>query len=475
MNATYMSNDVGAQDAVLLDRLRVIVGDTHVITDPPTLQGYTTDWTGRWRGEAVAVVRPATTDEVSAVVAACYERRTPITAQGGNTGLVGGAIPSAGSVVLSTRRLNSIDTIDPVGRIIAAGAGTTVAEADEAASKHGLRFGIDLASRDSATLGGIVATNAGGVRMVRHGNTRAQLLGVEAVLSEGLVLSRWIPLVKDNVGYDLPGLLAGSEGTLAIVTKVLMKLITPAPETQVVFAGVDNIDAALDICDRFRRHGLTIEAAEIMTAEGVAMVCHHSDARHPFDQPSPLYTLLEISSPADTEAAVLEVLSELEDTLDDAIVEPGPARKLWQIRESHTECISRASSTPVVKLDVAVPLPAMSKFITALESALTAEFNEVTPILFGHFADGNIHVNIIDVPPGISNLVTGRVFEIVAAHHGSISAEHGIGRAKRPWIALGRSPVDVSLMKQIKSALDPRGILNPDVLLPAEPTELTRT
>jgi len=475
VNPTITTDDLGAQDGVLLERLRAIVGSAHVITDPLTMRSYTTDWTGRWQGEAAAVVRPATTEEVSTVVAACYDRRIPITAQGGNTGLVGGAIPAAGSIVLSTRRLNSIDTIDPIGRTIAAGAGVTVAEADDAASKHGLRFGIDLASRDSATLGGIVATNAGGVRMVRHGNTRAQLLGVEAVLSDGAVLSRWSPLVKDNVGYDLPGLLAGSEGTLAIVTKVLMKLTTPAPETQVVLAGVGTIAAALGLCDRMRRHGLTIEAAEIMTAEGVTLVCSHSDARDPFAQPSPLYALLEISSPGNTEAAVLEVLSQLADTMDDAVVEPGPARKLWQIRESHTECISRASSTPVVKLDVAVPLPAMSKFIAALEAALAAEFSEVTPILFGHFADGNIHVNILDVPPDVSDAITGRVFEIVAAHHGSISAEHGIGRAKKSWITLGRSPVDIRLMKQIKSTLDPRSILNPDVLLPLAPADSAHT
>ncbi|EKT84794.1 FAD-linked oxidase [Rhodococcus opacus M213] len=466
---------MGTQNAVLLNCLRAIVGDAHVITDAITMQSYTIDWTGRWQGEAVAVVRPGTTDEVSAVVAACHERRIPITAQGGNTGLVGGAIPSAGSIVLSTQRLNSIDTIDPVGRIIAAGAGVTVAMADDAASKHGLQFGIDLASRDSATLGGIVATNAGGVRMVRHGNTRAQLLGVEAVLSDGAVLSRWIPLVKDNVGYDLPGLLAGSEGTLAIITKVLMKLTTPPPETQVVLAGVSTIEAALNLCDRMRRHGLTVEAAEIMTTDGVALVCSHSDARHPFGQPSPLYTLIEISSSGDTEATVLEILSASADTMDDAIVEPGPARKLWQIRESHTECISRASSTPVVKLDVAVPLPEMSTFITALESALAAEFSEVTPILFGHFADGNIHVNILNVPTAASNAITDRVFEIVAAHHGSISAEHGIGRAKKSWITLGRSPVDIRIMKQIKSALDPRCLLNPDVLLPTASAESTQT
>jgi FAD/FMN-containing dehydrogenase len=471
VNPAYVKDASDARSAAVLDVLRAIVGEAHVITDEVIMDGYTTDWTGRWHGEAVAVVRPGSTTEVSAVVTACHERRIPITAQGGNTGLVGGGIPSAGSIVLSTRRLNSIEAIDPVGRVIAAGAGVTVAEADDAAARHGLQFGIDLASRESATLGGIVATNAGGVRMVRHGNTRSQLLGVEAVLSDGEIFSRWIPLVKDNVGYDLPGLLAGSEGTLAIITKVLMKLTTPPPGTQVVLVGVDTIEAALTICDRLRRHGLTVEAAEIMTAEGVALVCSHSDARNPFEHQSRFNALIEISSPGDTEATVLAVLSELEDSMDDAIIEPGPARRLWHIRDRHTECISRASSSPVVKLDVAVPLQEMSAFVAALESAMASDFAEVVPILFGHFADGNIHVNILDVPNAITNVISDRVFEIVAAHHGSISAEHGIGRAKMSWITLGRSPIDIRVMTQIKSALDPLRLFNPGVLLPTASVE----
>ncbi|WP_047889450.1 FAD-binding oxidoreductase [Rhodococcus sp. ARP2] len=452
--------------AEIVGALAEIVGEAHVLTDPELIEGYTRDWTGRWIGDAIAVVRPADTAEVSAVVTTCFEAGIPITPQGGNTGLVGGGIPSAGSVVLSTRRLDSIETVDPIGRTIAAGAGVTVARADLAASAHGLRFGIDLASKESATLGGIVATNAGGTRMVRYGNTRAQILGIEAVLADGSVLSRWTPLVKDNVGYDIPGLLAGSEGTLAIVTKVLMKLVTPATDTQVVLAGVRDVDQALHLCNRVRQSGLTVEAAEIMTDDGISLVCAHTDARRPFGTPSPMYTLIEVSSPRETEESLLEVLSASADLIEDATVEPGPARKLWTLRESHTESISASSTTPVVKLDISVPLSVMGMFIERLREVLTERFVHVRPMLFGHFADGNIHVNLLDAEPNIAHELTDTVFELVSAHHGSISAEHGIGRAKSPWIALGRTETDIAAMKLIKSSWDPRGILNPGILLP---------
>lgn len=457
-----------ATDARLLDALAEIVGQAHVLTDPELIEGYTRDWTGRWIGGAIAVIRPGNTSEVSAVLRACFDAGVPVTPQGGNTGLVGGGIASAGSVVLSTRRLETIESVDPIGRTIAAGAGVTVARADLAASAHGLRFGIDLASKESATLGGIVATNAGGTRMVRYGNTRAQILGIEAVLADGSVLSRWTPLVKDNVGYDIPGLLAGSEGTLAVITKVLMKLVTPATDTQVVLAGVRDVDQALHLCNRVRQSGLTVEAAEIMTDDGISLVCAHTDARRPFGTPSPMYTLIEVSSPRETEESLLEVLSDSADLIEDATVEPGPARKLWTLRESHTESISASSTTPVVKLDISVPLSVMGMFIESLRETLADRFPLVRPILFGHFADGNIHVNLLDAEPRVAHELTDTVFRLVAAHHGSISAEHGIGRAKSPWISLGRTEADIAVMQLIKSSWDPRGILNPGILLPEE-------
>jgi FAD/FMN-containing dehydrogenase len=453
---------------LFLDLLRDIVGPAHVLTDPAGLRGYVTDWTGRWEGTALAVVRPGDTEEVAAVLALCHRANVPVIPQGGNTGLVGGSIPSHGSVVLSTRRLNRIEAIDQIERTISAGAGVTVASADRAAAAHGLRFAIELASKESATLGGIVATNAGGARMIRYGDARSQLLGIEAVLADGSILRRWSPLIKDNVGYDLPGLLAGSEGTLAVITKVLMKLATPASQTQVVVAGVATVDAALKLCDRVRRAGLTLEAAELMTAAGIDLVCRHTEGQRPFAASSPIYTLIEVFAHGDAEAAILDILSVSGDLVDDAVIEPGPARKLWRLREGHTESIGRESTTPVLKLDISVPLASMNSFVTAMTTKLAVEFPAATPILFGHFADGNIHVNIANAPTALADPLTDTVFRMVTKYGGSISAEHGVGRAKTHWIHLSRTADDLRTMIRIKAALDPRHLLNPEVLLPPE-------
>ncbi len=428
------------------------------------MAGYLTDWTGRWTGFAVAVVRPLTTDEVAAVVGLCADEGIAICPQGGNTGLVGGSIPpvaaSTPAIVLSTARMTDIDEIDTVGRSIGVQAGVTLAALDARASSAGLRFGVDLASRESATLGGMVATNAGGTRMIRHGNTRSQLLGIEAVRADGQILRRWRSLVKDNVGYDVPGLLAGSEGTLAVITRVLVRLVPTTGATVVFVAAIDDVSVALALIDAVSDAGLTTEAAEIMTQAGVDLV-HDHGVRRPVSSPAQFYVLLEVSGPLDAEDVVLQVLDGQSGVVD-AVVEPGPARDLWLVRESHTESIARSTTTPVVKLDVSVPLRALPAAFAEL--AAIADDDDCRPILFGHVGDGNIHVNLLDVAEESVESLTDKVFRLVSAHGGSISAEHGIGRAKVAWTGLGRSAVDLDTMKAIKTALDPAGLLNPGVL-----------
>ncbi|MFZ2510325.1 MAG: FAD-binding oxidoreductase [Gordonia sp. (in: high G+C Gram-positive bacteria)] len=447
----------------LLDELTAIVGPTHVLTDPELTAGYVTDWTGYWTGHTVAVVRPGSTAEVSAVLAACYRAGQPVVPQGGNTGLVGGSVPLDGEVVLSMLRLNRIEEVDPVGRTLAADAGVSVARAQEAARAHGLILGTDLASRESATLGGIVATNAGGIAMIKNGSTRSRVLGVEAVLADGRVLTRWIPLVKDNIGYDLPGLLTGSEGTLAVITRVLMRLVTPARATATALAGVPSAAAALELRDALGRAGLTLEAAELMTAAGMRLVVDHAGLRPPLAQPAPYTVLVEVSGSDDVAAAAAAVLADCEGLID-AVLEEGHSAKLWRFRESHTETIAASTITPVVKLDVAVPLRRMEEFLDRLTELLAAEFPTIRPICFGHFADGNIHVNLLDAPVDERDAATNRVFELIRDLGGSISAEHGIGRAKNPWISFGRDPVDRAAMGAIRAALDPGRVLNPHVL-----------
>ncbi|GGL17240.1 FAD-binding oxidoreductase [Nocardia jinanensis] len=452
----------------LTDELTEIVGAAHVLTEQELISGFVTDWTRRWTGHTAAVVRPANTDEVSAVLAACHRAGAAVVPQGGNTGLVGGSVPMHGEIVLSTVRLNRIDRVDPVGRTIDAGAGVTVAEAQRAARHHGLDFGIDLASRDSATMGGIVSTNAGGIRMIKNGNTRAQLLGVEAVLADGTVFTRWKELTKDNVGYDLPGLLAGAEGTLAVITRVRMKLVVPPRATKVALVGVESVGGALEFVDTLQRSGLSLEAAELMTRSGIDLVQHHKSLRAPFAEDTPFALLVEVSGQADAQQLLLDALTAGESVIVDAAIEDGPAHRLWNYRESHTEAVGAVSTTPPVKLDISTPLREIESFLAELTVRMRDAFPGVRAICFGHIGDGNIHVNLLDVADDQREAVTDMVLRLVARHDGSISAEHGVGRAKAPWIGLGRTPVDLQLMRSIRSALDPAGILNP-AILPSNP------
>ena len=448
----------------LIARLVDAVGAAHVLTDDAVTKGYRTDWTGRWEGVTTAVVRPGSTAEVAEVVRACAGAGVPLVPQGGNTGLVGGSIPHDGEVVLSLRRLDTVESVDPVGRTLTAGAGVTVSTAQDAAASVGLMLGIDLAARESATLGGVVATNAGGLRVVRHGTTRTQLLGIEAVLADGSVLSRLSGLPKDNVGYDLVGLLAGSEGTLGVVTKVLMRLVTPPAHVQVAMVGVPSLAAAVEVLAGVRQAGLTVEAAEYFHAAGLSLVRSRLGLRAPFLDDHATYVLVETSG-----ASEEDVVAGLGPLVGDGVVEPGPGGRLWAYREGHAEAVNAeavALGSPAVKLDVAVPIPRHAAFEAALRDRVGALLPDITVITFGHLAEGNSHVNLLGVPVARADEATDIVLRLVVEHGGSISAEHGVGRAKRPWMELTRSAVDVATMLAVKRAFDPRGMLSPGVLLP---------
>ncbi len=459
---------MSAHADALLTQLRAVVGAGNVLTDPEAIEGFLVDWTGRYRGEADAVVRPRTTEEVSRVVGECASIGARICVQGGNTGLVGGSVPPPRDdtgrpvIVLSTARMTDIDEVDAVGRCVGAQAGATVDAIDGKAAEAGLAFPVDLASRESATAGGVVSTNAGGIRMIRRGNTRSQVLGIEAVLADGRVLRRWTSLVKDNVGYDLPALLAGSEGTLAVITRVLFKLVVPPSTATVAVAAVEHVEDAIGLIAAASSRGLTVEAAELMTEAGIELVHDHGH-RRPTATPGPFYVLLEVSGVGDIETTMAELLGDT-GGLVDAVLEPAPARALWGARESHTETIARSSTTPVVKLDISVPIRALPETFAELAEVGAASDFHCRPILFGHVGDGNIHVNLLDVPEEHAGTVTGRVFGVVAANGGSISAEHGIGRAKTAWTHLGRSDVDLDTMRAVKAAFDPQGLLNPGVI-----------
>ena len=311
--------------------------------------------------------------------------------QGGNTGLVGGSVPPPRDdtgrpvIVLSTARMTDIDEVDAVGRCVGAQAGATVDAIDGKAAETGLAFPVDLASRESATAGGVVSTNAGGIRMIRRGNTRSQVLGIEAVLADGRVLRRWTSLVKDNVGYDLPALLAGSEGTLAVITRVLFKLVVPPSTATVAVAAVEHVEDAIGLIAAASSRGLTVEAAELMTEAGIELVHDHGH-RRPTATPGPFYVLLEVSGVGDIETTMAELLGDT-GGLVDAVLEPAPARALWGARESHTETIARSSTTPVVKLDISVPIRALPETFAELAEVGAASDFPCRPILFGHVTE----------------------------------------------------------------------------------------
>ncbi len=446
----------------LVSRLARIVGDAHTLTDPDTLASYETDWTRRWQGPARCVVRPSGTDQVASILAECHEVGAPVVPQGGNTGLVGGSVPRGGEIVLSLTRLDGVEPVDTLAAQVTAGAGATLSAVRAQARAHDLDVGVDLAARDTATIGGMVATNAGGVHVIRYGAMRRQVIGLEAVLASGQTITRLEGLVKDNTGYDLPGLLTGSEGTLAVVTRVRLALV-PAPRARVAaLLGVSGVEAALGVLARLRRLP-SLEAFELMMAEGIDLVREHSGLGPPFGREHPAYLLVECAAAGEALAAALEDCPQIHDA---AVATDRPAReRLWAYRERHTEAIN-AAGVPH-KMDVTLPLGELAAFEAEVRGRVEAAWPGARTVVFGHLADGNLHVNVLGAGLGPDDeAVEDAVYRLAAVHGGSISAEHGIGIAKTRWLPLTRGAADIQAMAAIKHALDPRGILNPGVLFP---------
>ncbi len=447
----------------LEDRLREVVGPQHVLVDPDLRAPYETDWTRRFTGEARCVVRPASTAEVSAVVRACAEAGVAVTVQGGNTGLVGAAVPAGGEVLLSLGRLTGLEDVDVLEGQVTAGAGVTLEKLQQHARPHGLDVGVDLAARSAATVGGLVATNAGGLRVVRYGSMREQLTGIEAVLADGSVVSRLVGLAKDNTGYDLTQLLAGSEGTLAVITKVRLRLVPRLPARAVALVAVDGVAGALEVLAAARAGLASLSAAELFLAEGLELVRAHGRLAAPFAEAHPAYVTLECAARTDPTDELLEVLGGCEAVLDATVAsDVTGVAKLWAYRETHTEAIS-AAGVPV-KLDVSVPLRELAGLVDDLPGTVAKAAPGARVFIFGHLGEGNLHVNVLDAGEHAEN-VSDAVLRLVAERRGSISSEHGVGRAKARWLTLSRSETEIAAMRRIKTALDPAGTLNPGVLL----------
>ena len=449
----------------LEDRLREIVGPAHVLTDADLRAPYETDWTRRFSGEARSVVRPAGTAEVAAVVRACADAGVSVTVQGGNTGLVGGGVPAGGDVLLSLTRLTALDPVDPLEAQVTAGAGVTLERLQRHARAQGLDFGVDLAARSAATVGGLVATNAGGIRVLRYGSMREQVTGIEAVLADGGVVRRLVGLAKDNTGYDLAQLLAGSEGTLAVLTAVRLRLVPLLPARAVALVAVDSVEAALELLAAARAGLASLSAAELFLADGLELVRVHGGLVAPFPETHFGYVVVECSGRTDPTDDLLEVLAGSPAVTDATVASDatGVAR-LWAYREAHTEAIN-AAGVPV-KLDVSVPLRELAGLVAELPGTVAAAAPAARPIVFGHLGEGNLHVNVLGAAERAEE-VTEAVLRLVASRRGSISSEHGVGRAKARWLSLSRSEPEVAVMRRVKAALDPAGTLNPGVLLGA--------
>ncbi|MFB9290035.1 FAD-binding oxidoreductase [Pseudoduganella plicata] len=471
--------------STFLDTCRDLIGPAHVLDAAHDMVPFLRDWRGRFTGSALAVLRPGSVAEVAALVRACADARVPIVPQGGNTGLVLGGVPDASgtAVVLSLARMNAVRAVDPVNRTMTVDAGCILQRAQEAAAAHDCLFPLSLAAEGSCTIGGNLATNAGGTAVLRYGNARELCLGLEVVTPQGEVWSGLSGLRKDNTGYDLRDLYIGAEGTLGIITGAVLKLF-PQPKASVTaLAALPSPAHALRLLSLMQdRAGASLTGFELISSFCLRLVAEHfPQLPRPFAQPSPppfpQYALLELSSNESEKHAVGLLESAIGAALEqeivlDAVVAGSVAqsRGLWQLRE-HIP-LAQAAAGKNIKHDISLPVSRIADFIAETEPLLQEAFPGCQLVCFGHLGDGNLHFNVAP-PPGIANeaflvnqdAVNRVVHDTVARYGGSISAEHGIGALKRDELARYKDPVALTLMRAIKAALDPQGIMNPGKVL----------
>ncbi len=461
----------------LLEQLSATVGDANVLTEPVDTASYLTDWRKRYTGRAQAVVRPATTDEVAAVVRLCVQAHAPIVPQGGNTGLVGGGTPddSGRAILLSLGRMNRVRTVDPVNNTITVEAGCPLQRVQEAAAEAGRLFPLSLAAEGTATIGGNLSTNAGGTQVLRYGNARELALGLEVVLPSGELWDGLRGLRKDNTGYDLRDLFIGAEGTLGVITAACLKTF-PLPRGEgTALLAVRSVEAALALLEVAQSiAGPALTGFELFSDLCLELVERHFPPhRSPLAGRSPYYVLLQLSDhESDAHAAALlqavaEQAIERDLATDAALAQSvAQARGLWALREFISE--AQAAEGTNIKHDIAVPISAIARFVAETNALLAQQLPGIRMVIFGHLGDGNLHYNV-SPPVGASDAefvarqpaVYRLVHDQVARHAGSISAEHGIGQLKRVEIQRYKSPVELALMRRLKETLDPLGIMNP--------------
>ncbi len=464
-----------------LASLKQLVGDAFVLTEAQAMEPYLADWRGRFTGKALAVVRPNSVVQVAALVKACAGQRVPIVPQGGRTGLVLGSVPDASgtAIVLSLGRLNKVRSIDPVNRTITVDAGCILADIQQAAAQVGCLFPLSLAAEGSCSIGGNLSTNAGGTAVLRYGNMRELCLGLEVVNAQGECWDGLRGLRKDNTGYDLRDLFIGAEGTLGIITGAVLKLF-PQPKANITaFVGLSTPEQALKLLSIAQdRCGASLTGFELMSHLCLQLVARHFPALpRPFVSPHAQYVLLELSSSESDAHAIALLEGTIEQAIesavaDDAIVATSIAQSqgLWQVRE-HIP-LAQAADGKNIKHDISLPISRMPEFIAVTEAQLHQHFPNCQLVCFGHLGDGNLHFNVAP-PHGVAHddflqqqaAINRLVYDSVAAFGGSISAEHGIGALKVDDLKRYKSEVELNMMRAVKIALDPLGIMNPGKVL----------
>jgi FAD/FMN-containing dehydrogenase len=446
----------------LPDRLAAIVGATQVTADPDVLEGRSIDHTGRYRGHATLLVRPGSTDEVAAVLQACRDAGVNVTVQGGRTSLVAGTVPEHDDVLLSTERLRDVGEVDVVERRIRVGAGVTLAEVQKAAAAAGLVFGVDLAARDSATVGGMASTNAGGLRTVSYGNMGEQVIGLDVVLPDGTVVHRHSQVRSDNTGYDLAALFVGAEGTLGVIAALDLRL-HPSPRRRVTaICGFDDLDALI-ATGRVFRDMEGIAALELIDARASALTAEHVGVATPVRGAWQL--LVELAGETDLTDRLAGALADADLADEPAVgVDTAAQQRLWQVREAVAEVLGVYG--PPLKFDVSLPLSAIHGFADAAKALIAEHAPEAIPVLFGHIGEGNLHLNIVrcDLTGDRERALYSAMMSLIAEHGGNVSSEHGVGTRKRDYLSMARTEADIAAMQAVKAAFDPTGYLNRAVL-----------
>ncbi len=465
----------------LVERLREIVGSTGLITAPHEVAPYANDWRKRYAGKPAAVVKPASTAEVAEVVRACADSRTAIVPQGGNTGLCGAATPDASGsqIVLNLSRMNRVRAIDARNNTMIAEAGCVLASLHKAAEEAGRLFPLSLAAEGSCEIGGNLSTNAGGTAVLRYGNARELVLGLEVVLPSGEIWDGLRGLRKDNTGYDLKQLFIGAEGTLGVITAAVLKLF-PLPKSRATaVVALESPEKALALLERaLETCGERLTGFELFSDFCLSLVLKHfRDTAAPFPRRFPHYVLMELSDTQSGEGVralvedMLEAALEEKNILDAAVAQSETqARAFWKLREFISE--AQAHEGQNIKHDVSIPISSIADFISATDQDLIRAHAGARMVTFGHLGDGNLHYNV-SAPEGVAPdafvrnaaAINRIVHDSVARFGGSISAEHGLGQLKREEIQRYKSALELELMRKLKSALDPRGIMNPGKVL----------